>query len=117
MTPPTLLILAAGMASRYGGFKLSDPVGPYDETIVEYSIYDARRAGFGKIVFVIAESLSSASRRLSVHGFCGTSPSNMSFRTSSRYRVDSPFREAAPSPGVQLMRFLWPPPPFMNRLR
>jgi len=57
MTPPTLLILAAGMASRYGGFKLSDPVGPYDETIVEYSIYDARRAGFGKIVFVIRREL------------------------------------------------------------
>lgn len=57
MTPPTLLILAAGMASRYGGFKLSDPVGPYDETIVEYSIYDARRAGFGKIVFVIRRDL------------------------------------------------------------
>jgi NDP-sugar pyrophosphorylase family protein len=53
MTAPTLVILAAGEGRRSGGFKLSDPVGPFDETIVEYSIYDARRAGFGKTVFVI----------------------------------------------------------------
>ncbi len=50
---PTLLILAAGMGSRYGGPKQTDPVGPNGELIVDYSIYDAIRAGFGKIVFVI----------------------------------------------------------------
>ena len=50
---PTLLILAAGMGSRYGGLKQLDGVGPSGETILEYSIYDAIRAGFGKIVFVI----------------------------------------------------------------
>jgi len=54
MTAPTLLILAAGMASRYAGLKLDDAVGPNNETIMDYSIYDARRAGFGKIVFVIS---------------------------------------------------------------
>ena len=53
MTPPTLLILAGGMASRYAGLKLDESVGPNNETIMDYSIYDARRAGFGKIVFVI----------------------------------------------------------------
>ena len=50
---PTLLILAAGMGSRYGGLKQIDPVGPNGELIIDYSIYDAINAGFGKIVFVI----------------------------------------------------------------
>ena len=50
---PTLLVMAAGMGSRYGGLKQIDPVGPNGEIILEYSIYDAIRAGFGKVVFVI----------------------------------------------------------------
>lgn len=55
---PTLLILAAGMGSRYGGLKQIEPVGPNGETILEYSIYDAIRAGFGKVVFVIRKSFA-----------------------------------------------------------
>ncbi len=50
---PTLFILAAGMGSRYGGLKQLDGVGPSGETIMDYSVFDAMRAGFGKIVFVI----------------------------------------------------------------
>lgn len=50
---PTLVILAAGMASRYGGNKQTDGFGPNNETILEYSIYDAIRAGFGKVCFII----------------------------------------------------------------
>lgn len=50
---PTLLVLAAGMGSRYGGLKQLDSIGPSGETIMDYSIYDAIRSGFGKIVFVI----------------------------------------------------------------
>lgn len=50
---PTLFILAAGMGSRYGGLKQLDGVGPNGETIMDYSVYDAIRAGFGKVVFVI----------------------------------------------------------------
>jgi dTDP-glucose pyrophosphorylase len=50
---PTLIIMAAGMGSRYGGLKQMDPVGPNGECLLEYSIYDAIRAGFGKVVFVI----------------------------------------------------------------
>lgn len=57
---PTLLILAAGMGSRYGGLKQVDGVGPSGEAIIEYSIYDAIRAGFGKVVFVIRESIEEA---------------------------------------------------------
>jgi UTP-glucose-1-phosphate uridylyltransferase len=53
---PTLFVLAAGMGSRYGGLKQLDGLGPNGETIMDYSIYDAIRAGFGKIVFVIRHS-------------------------------------------------------------
>src|SRR6266404_2805433 len=57
MTNPTLLVLAAGMGSRYGGLKQTDPVGPGGETILDYSIYDAMRAGFGRVVFVIRRDI------------------------------------------------------------
>ena len=50
---PTLVILAAGMASRYGSMKQVQSFGPSGETIMEYSIYDAIKAGFGKVVFII----------------------------------------------------------------
>lgn len=50
---PTLVVLAAGMGSRYGGLKQVDPVGPSGEAILDYSVYDAVRAGFGKVVFII----------------------------------------------------------------
>jgi hypothetical protein len=59
---PTLLVLAAGMGSRYGGLKQIDPVGPGGETIIDYSVYDARRAGFGKLVFVIRRDIEAAFR-------------------------------------------------------
>lgn len=52
---PTLLILAGGMASRYGSMKQIDGFGPNEETIIDYSIYDAIKAGFGKVVFIIKE--------------------------------------------------------------
>jgi UTP-glucose-1-phosphate uridylyltransferase len=55
---PTLLILAAGMASRYGGMKQIEAFGPSGETIMDYSIYDAIRAGFGKVVFIIREEFA-----------------------------------------------------------
>src|SRR5690554_4342932 len=55
---PTLLILAAGMGSRFGGLKQVEPVGPNGEAIIDYSIYDAIKAGFGKVVFVIRESFA-----------------------------------------------------------
>ncbi len=50
---PTLVVLAAGMGSRYGGLKQVDPVGPSGEAILDYSVFDAHRAGFGKVVFII----------------------------------------------------------------
>lgn len=62
MSKPTLLVLAAGMGSRYGGLKQIDPVGPGGETIIDYSIFDAVRAGFSKLVFVIRHDIESAFR-------------------------------------------------------
>jgi len=67
MTPtssPTLLVLAAGMGSRYGGLKQIDPVGPSGETIIDYSIFDALRAGFGKLVFVIRKDIEKQFREI-----------------------------------------------------
>jgi UTP-glucose-1-phosphate uridylyltransferase len=57
MTKPTLLILAAGIGSRYGSLKQLDQLGPGGETIIDYSVFDALRAGFGKVVFVIRKSI------------------------------------------------------------
>ncbi|MCF7848231.1 MAG: hypothetical protein K9M45_05215 [Kiritimatiellales bacterium] len=57
---PTVVIMAAGMGSRYGGLKQIDPMGPNGETLIEYSVYDAIRAGFGKVVFIIRRDFADA---------------------------------------------------------
>ena len=57
---PTLLVLAAGMGSRYGGLKQMDGLGPNGETIIDYSIHDAVEAGFGKVVYIVRESFREA---------------------------------------------------------
>lgn len=62
MMKPTLVVLAAGMASRYGSMKQTQGFGPNGETIMEYSIYDAIRAGFGKVVFLIREEFETMFR-------------------------------------------------------
>ena len=62
MEKPTLLILAAGMGSRYGGLKQMDPVGPLGEIVLDYSIFDAIRAGFGRVVFVIRREFEAVFR-------------------------------------------------------
>ncbi|BAX78961.1 nucleotidyltransferase family protein [Labilibaculum antarcticum] len=61
---PSLLVLAAGMGSRYGGLKQIDPIGPTNETIIDYSIHDAIDAGFGKLVFVIRAGFEEEFRAL-----------------------------------------------------
>lgn len=60
---PTLMVLAAGMGSRYGGLKQVEPVGPNSEIILEYSIYDALQAGFDKVVFVIRRDIEDTFRQ------------------------------------------------------
>ncbi len=64
MKKPTLLVLAAGMGSRYGGLKQLDGLGPNGETIMDYSIFDAIRAGFGKVVFVIRRTFEEDFRKI-----------------------------------------------------
>jgi dTDP-glucose pyrophosphorylase len=61
---PTLLVLAAGIGSRYGGLKQIDPVGPHGEVILDFSVHDAIRAGFGKVVFVIRRDIEQPFRDL-----------------------------------------------------
>ncbi len=68
---PALVILAAGMGSRYGGLKQLDPVGPSGEALLEYSVYDALRAGFGKIIFVIRKDFENEFRQQVSSKFTG----------------------------------------------
>ncbi len=60
---PALVVLAAGMGSRYGGLKQMDPMGPNGETVLDYSVFDAIRAGFSKVIFVIREDFAEAFRK------------------------------------------------------
>ena len=61
---PTLVILAAGMASRYGSMKQVEGFGPAGETIMDYSIFDAIRAGFGKVVFIIRQQYADSFKQI-----------------------------------------------------
>ena len=63
MVKPVLVVLAAGMGSRYGGLKQMDAVGGHGQSIIDYSIYDARRAGFETVVFVIKKEMEADFRQ------------------------------------------------------
>ena len=78
---PTLLVLAAGMGSRYGGLKQMDPMGPNGETVLDYSVYDAIRAGFGRVVFIIREDFAEAFK------------SGVGARFADRIKVDYAFQK------------------------
>ena len=77
---PTLFILAAGMGSRYGGLKQLDGLGPSGETIMDYSVYDAHRAGFGKIVFVIRHDFEQEFRDKIISKYEGHVPVEVVFQ-------------------------------------
>lgn len=89
----TLLVLAAGMGSRYGGLKQIDPVGPCGETIMDYSIFDARRAGFKKVIFVIRKEIEQQFKEI------------IGSRYEKRIAVDYVFQEL----GKLLPGFVLPP--------
>ena len=78
---PTLFVLAAGLGSRYGGLKQLDGVGPHGETIMDYSIYDAMRAGFGKVVFVIRHDFEDAFREKILSKYQGHIPVEVVFQS------------------------------------
>lgn len=71
---PTLVIMAAGMGSRYGGLKQIDSIGPSGERIIDYSLFDAARAGFGKVVFIIRRDIEKAFREAIEPGLAGHLP-------------------------------------------
>ena len=77
---PTLVLLAAGMGSRYGGLKQVDPVGPSGETLLDYSIYDALRAGYGKVVFIIRHDIEEQFREVVGKRFEGRVPVDYAFQ-------------------------------------
>lgn len=78
---PTLYVLAAGMGSRYGGLKQLDPLGPNGETIMDYSIYDAIHAGFGKVVFVIRKDFEADFREKILSKYEGHIPVEVVFQS------------------------------------
>lgn len=77
---PTLFILAAGMGSRYGGLKQLDGLGPNGETIMDYSVFDAIRAGFGKVVFVIRKDFEADFREKVLSKYEGVIPTEVVFQ-------------------------------------
>ena len=83
---PTLVVLAAGMGSRYKGLKQVDPVGPSGETIIDYSVFDAIRAGFDKLVFIIRQDIESEFR------------ASIGKRFENRIAVEYAFQELAKLP-------------------
>ena len=78
---PTLLVLAAGMGSRYGGLKQLDGVGPTGETIMDYAVFDAIRSGFGKLVFVIRKDFEADFRSKIVSKYENHIPVNVVFQS------------------------------------
>ncbi len=85
---PTLLVLAAGMGSRYGGLKQIDPMGPSGETILDYSVYDAIRAGFGKVVFIIRPDFEKDFQERIVQKFADKIEVGFAFQTLDRLPAD-----------------------------
>ena len=77
---PTLFILAAGMGSRYGGLKQLDGLGPNGETIMDYSVFDAMRAGFGKVVFVIRKDFEEEFRKVVLSKYADHVPCEVCFQ-------------------------------------
>ncbi len=81
---PTLFVLAAGMGSRYGGLKQLDPLGPSGQTIMDYSIYDAIQAGFGKVVFVIRKDFEKDFREKVLSKYEGHIPVEVVFQSTDK---------------------------------
>ncbi|MBM4022964.1 MAG: nucleotidyltransferase [Planctomycetes bacterium] len=77
----SLLVLAAGMGSRYGGLKQIDPMGPAGETLLDYSVFDALRAGFARVVFVIRPDFEAAFRARVLARFAGRIETALAFQT------------------------------------
>ena len=93
---PTLLVLAAGMGSRYGGLKQMDGLGPHGETIIDYSIHDAVEAGFGKVVYIVREAFKAdmeahVKQRYAGVKACDGQPLEFVFVTQELDKIPAPF--------------------------
>ena len=93
---PTLLVLAAGMGSRYGGLKQMDGLGPHGETIIDYSIHDAVEAGFGKVVYIVRESFKAQMEQAVKEKYAGVKtvdgePLLFVFVTQELDKIPAPF--------------------------
>ena len=97
MERPVLVVMAAGMGSRYGGLKQLDPVGPHGQLIIDYSIYDARRAGFDTVVFVIKRE-HEAEFRAAIGDRLGGA---MTVKSAFQAREDLPEGERVPEGRVK----------------
>jgi NDP-sugar pyrophosphorylase family protein len=95
---PTLLILAAGMASRYGSMKQTEGFGPSGETILEYSIYDAIRAGFGKVVFIIRKDFAEGFKNTFEPKLKGKIKTEYVYQEMSSYLNGMPIPEGRTKP-------------------
>ena len=95
MNKPVLVVMAAGMGSRYGGMKQIDPVGPNGEVIIDYSLYDAYRAGFRTVIFVIKHEIEDAFRA-----------ANMRFSNWTSCLQDLKFLKTAKNRGEPAMQSL-----------
>lgn len=111
---PTLLVLAAGMGSRYGGNKQLDEVGPSGETIIDYSIYDAIRAGFGKIVFVIRHDIEEQVKERFVDKLAGKIEIDYVFQEITNLPEGVKVSLIVRSHGAQAMLFWLLKRKFMN---
>ena len=98
MSDITLLIMAAGMGSRYGGLKQLDSVGPNQETIIDYSVYDAIRSGFNKVVFVIREEFHNQFRSLITNKYLGKIEVEFAFQKLENIPSDFSYPEERKKP-------------------
>jgi NDP-sugar pyrophosphorylase family protein len=95
---PTLLVLAAGMGSRYGGLKQIDPVGPSGETMLDYAVYDAIRAGFGRVVFLIRVEFEDAFRNSVAAKYAGRIAVDFVFQSVADVPKGCPVQEGREKP-------------------
>lgn len=102
---PVLVVMAAGMGSRYGGLKQIDPVGNHGQLLLDYSIYDAKRAGFETVIFVIKREIEQAFHEAIGNRFSGAMLSSMRIRSWTIFRRATASLKGGRSRGERRMRF------------